>query len=103
MQVFKAKGEKVLMLFKDQNYDFKDISVYVGEIIYKNISDFFIAKELKYEPLLDFLQQEKITKIFLDVSIKLQFDGIDYCDIFLFSKRNFASFLVFWKKFRFRL
>ncbi|EEO8635048.1 glycosyltransferase, partial [Campylobacter jejuni] len=74
LQVFKAKGEKVLMLFKDQNYDFKDISVYVGEIIYKNISDFFIAKELKYELLLDFLQQEKITKIFLDASIKLQFD-----------------------------
>ncbi|ECR1497116.1 MULTISPECIES: glycosyltransferase [Campylobacter] len=86
LQVFKAKGEKVLMLFKDQNYDFKDISVYVGEIIYKNISDFFIAKELKYEPLLDFLQQEKITKIFLDASIKLQFDGMDYCDIFYFQK-----------------
>ncbi|EOI6487184.1 glycosyltransferase [Campylobacter jejuni] len=86
LQVFKAKGEKVLMLFKDQNYDFKDISVYVGEIIYKNISDFFIAKELKYELLLDFLQQEKITKIFLDASIKLQFDDIDYCDIFYFQK-----------------
>ncbi|MBX0378115.1 glycosyltransferase [Campylobacter jejuni] len=86
LQVFKAKGEKVLMLFKDQNYDFKDISVYVGEIIYKNISDFFIDKELKYELLLDFLQQEKITKIFLDASIKLQFDGIDYCDIFYFQK-----------------
>ncbi|EIZ7371945.1 glycosyltransferase [Campylobacter jejuni] len=86
LQVFKAKGEKVLMLFKDQNYDFKDISVYVGEIIYKNISDFFIAKELRYELLLDFLQQEKITKIFLDASIKLQFDDIDYCDIFYFQK-----------------
>ncbi|OKY04667.1 glycosyltransferase [Campylobacter jejuni] len=86
LQVFKAKDEKVLMLFKDQNYDFKDISVYVGEIIYKNISDFFIAKELKYELLLDFLQQEKITKIFLDASIKLQFDGIGYCDIFYFQK-----------------
>ncbi|HEG7999060.1 TPA: glycosyltransferase [Campylobacter jejuni] len=86
LQVFKAKGEKVLMLFKDQNYDFKDISVYVGEIIYKNISDFFIDKELKYELFLDFLQQEKITKIFLDASIKLQFDGIDYCDIFYFQK-----------------
>ncbi|EHN8295074.1 glycosyltransferase [Campylobacter jejuni] len=86
LQVFKAKGEKVLMLFKDQNYDFKDISVYVGEIIYKNISDFFIDKELKYELLLNFLQQEKITKIFLDVSIKLQFDDIDYCDIFYFQK-----------------
>lgn len=86
LQVFKAKGEKVLMLFKDQNYDFKDISVYVGEIIYKNISDFFIDKELKYELFLDFLQQEKITKIFLDVSIKLQFNGIDYCDIFYFQK-----------------
>lgn len=86
LQVFKAKGEKVLMLFKDQNYDFKDISVYMGEIIYKNISDFFIDKELKYELLLDFLQQEKITKIFLDASIKLQFDGIDYCDIFYFQK-----------------
>ncbi|EOI2081190.1 galactosyltransferase-related protein [Campylobacter jejuni] len=86
LQVFKAKGEKVLMFFKDQNYDFKDISVYMGEIIYKNISDFFIDKELKYELLLDFLQQEKITKIFLDASIKLQFDGIDYCDIFYFQK-----------------
>ncbi|EMF3253206.1 glycosyltransferase [Campylobacter jejuni] len=86
LQVFKAKGEKVLMLFKDQNYDFKDISVYMGEIIYKNISDFFIDKELKYELLLDFLQQEKITKIFLDASIKLQFNGIDYCDIFYFQK-----------------
>ncbi|ELV6765551.1 glycosyltransferase [Campylobacter jejuni] len=86
LQVFKAKGEKVLMLFKDKNYDFKDISVYVGEIIYKNISDFFIAKELKYELLLDFLQQEKITKIFLDASIKLEFDNIDYCDIFYFQK-----------------
>nr|ALT31960.1 putative glycosyltransferase [Campylobacter jejuni subsp. jejuni] len=86
LQVFKAKGEKVLMLFKDQNYDFKDISVYVGEIIYKNISDFFIDKELQYELLLDFLQQEKITKIFLDASIKLQFDDIDYCDIFYFQK-----------------
>ncbi|EAK6600954.1 glycosyltransferase [Campylobacter jejuni] len=86
LQVFKAKGEKVLMLFKDQNYDFKDISVYVGEIIYKNISDFFIDKELKYELFLDFLQQEKITKIFLDTSIKLQFDDIDYCDIFYFQK-----------------
>ncbi|WP_144663735.1 glycosyltransferase [Campylobacter jejuni] len=86
LQVFKAKGEKVLMLFKDQNYDFKDISVYVGEIIYKNISDFFIAKELKYEPLLDFLQQEKITKIFLDASIKEEIDDIDYCDIFYFQK-----------------
>ncbi|EAL0256432.1 glycosyltransferase [Campylobacter jejuni] len=86
LQVFKAKGEKVLMLFKDQNYDFKDISVYMGEIIYKNISDFFIDKELKYELLLDFLQQEKITKIFLDASIKLQFDGMDYCDIFYFQK-----------------
>lgn len=86
LQVFKAKGEKVLMLFKDQNYDFKDISVYVGEIIYKNISDFFIDKELKYELFLDFLQQEKITKIFLDTSIKLQFNGIDYCDIFYFQK-----------------
>ncbi|MDR04986.1 glycosyltransferase [Campylobacter jejuni] len=86
LQVFKAKGEKVLMLFKDQNYDFKDISVYMGEIIYKNISDFFIDKELKYELLLDFLQQEKITKIFLDASIKLQFDGIDYCEIFYFQK-----------------
>ncbi|EAK1650493.1 glycosyltransferase [Campylobacter jejuni] len=86
LQVFKAKGEKVLMLFKDQNYDFKDISVYMGEIIYKNISDFFIDKELKYELLLDFLQQEKITKIFLDASIKLQFDSIDYCDIFYFQK-----------------
>lgn len=86
LQVFKAKGEKALMLFKDQNYDFKDISVYVGEIIYKNISDFFIAKELKYELLLDFLQQEKITKIFLDANIKLQFDSIDYCEIFYFQK-----------------
>ncbi|EAI1219893.1 glycosyltransferase [Campylobacter jejuni] len=86
LQVFKAKGEKVLMLFKDQNYDSKDISVYVGEIIYKNISDFFIDKELKYELFLDFLQQEKITKIFLDTSIKLQFNGIDYCDIFYFQK-----------------
>ncbi|OEV67459.1 sugar transferase [Campylobacter jejuni] len=86
LQVFKAKGEKVLMLFKDQNYDFKDISVYMGEIIYKNISDFFIAKELKYELLLDFLQQEKITKIFLDASIKEEIDGIDYCDIFYFQK-----------------
>ncbi|EAK3314302.1 glycosyltransferase [Campylobacter jejuni] len=86
LQVFKAKGEKVLMLFKDQNYDFKDISVYVGEIIYKNISDFFIDKELKYELFLDFLQQEKITKIFLYTSIKLQFNGIDYCDIFYFQK-----------------
>ncbi|TWO75777.1 galactosyltransferase-related protein [Campylobacter jejuni] len=86
LQVFKAKGEKVLMLFKDQNYDFKDISVYVGEIIYKNISDFFIDKELKYELLLDFLQQEKITKIFLDTSIKLKFDSIDYCEIFYFQK-----------------
>ncbi|MCW1347926.1 galactosyltransferase-related protein [Campylobacter jejuni] len=86
LQVFKAKGEKVLMLFKDQNYDFKDISVYVGEIIYKNISDFFIAKELKYELLLDFLQQEKITKIFLDASIKEEIDDIDYCDIFYFQK-----------------
>lgn len=86
LQVFKAKGEKVLMLFKDQNYDFKDISVYVGEIIYKNISDFFIDKELKYELLLNYLQQEKITKIFLDASIKLQFDDIDYCDIFYFQK-----------------
>lgn len=64
MQVFKAKGEKVLMLFKDQNYDFKDISVYVGEIIYKNISDFFIAKELKYEPLLDFCNKKKSLKYF---------------------------------------
>ncbi|EMC8673057.1 glycosyltransferase [Campylobacter coli] len=86
LQVFKAKGEKVLMLFKDQNYDFKDISVYMGEIIYKNISDFFIDKELKYELLLNFLQQEKITKIFLDVSIKLQFNDMDYCDIFYFQK-----------------
>ncbi|EIK2209263.1 glycosyltransferase [Campylobacter jejuni] len=86
LQVFKAKDEKVLMLFKDQNYDFKDISVYMGEIIYKNISDFFIAKELKYELLLDFLQQEKITKIFLDASIKEEIDGIDYCDIFYFQK-----------------
>ena len=86
LQVFKAKGEKVLMLFKDQNYDFKDISVYVGEIIYKNISDFFIDKELQYELLLDFLQQEKITKIFLDASIKEEIDGIDYCDIFYFQK-----------------
>ncbi|HDZ5164000.1 TPA: glycosyltransferase [Campylobacter jejuni] len=86
LQVFKAKDEKVLMLFKDQNYDFKDISVYVGEIIYKNINDFFIAKELKYELLLDFLQQEKITKIFLDANIKLQFNSIDYCDIFYFQK-----------------
>ncbi|EAH6174872.1 galactosyltransferase-related protein [Campylobacter jejuni] len=86
LQVFKAKGEKVLMLFKDRNYDFKDISVYMGEIIYKNISDFFIDNELKYKLLLDFLQQEKITKIFLDASIKLQFDGIDYCDIFYFQK-----------------
>ncbi|EIU4181690.1 glycosyltransferase [Campylobacter jejuni] len=86
LQVFKAKGEKVLMLFKDQNYDFKDISVYVGEIIYKNISDFFIDKELKYELLLNFLQQEKITKIFLDASIKLQFNDMDYCDIFYFQK-----------------
>ncbi|EAK3080201.1 sugar transferase, partial [Campylobacter jejuni] len=32
------------------------------------------------------LQQEKITKIFLDTSIKLQFNGIDYCDIFYFQK-----------------
>ncbi|EIC6055081.1 glycosyltransferase [Campylobacter jejuni] len=86
LQVFKAKGEKVLMLFKDQNYDFKDISVYVGETIYKNISDFFIAKELKYKLLLDFLQQEKITKIFLDASIKEEIDGIDYCDVFYFQK-----------------
>ncbi|OEW87528.1 sugar transferase [Campylobacter jejuni] len=86
LQVFKAKGKKALMLFKDQNYDFKDISVYVGEIIYKNISDFFIAKELKYELLLDYLQQEKITKIFLDASIKLQFNGIDYCEVFYFQK-----------------
>lgn len=86
LKVFKAKDEKVLMLFKDQNYDFKDISVYVGEIIYKNISDFFIDKELKYELLLDFLQQENITKTFLDASIKLQFDDIDYCDIFYFQK-----------------
>ncbi|ECL3536928.1 glycosyltransferase [Campylobacter jejuni] len=86
LQVFKAKDEKVLMLFKEQNYDFKDISVYVGEIIYKNISDFFIAKELKYELLLDFFQQEKITKIFLDASIKEEIDGIDYCDIFYFQK-----------------
>ncbi|EAK2435910.1 sugar transferase, partial [Campylobacter jejuni] len=31
-------------------------------------------------------QQEKITKIFLDASIKLQFDGMDYCDIFYFQK-----------------
>ncbi|EHX6177886.1 glycosyltransferase, partial [Campylobacter jejuni] len=98
LQVFKAKGEKVLMLFKDQNYDFKDISVYVGEIIYKNISDFFIAKELKYELLLDFLQQEKITKIFLDASIKLQFNGIDYCDIFYFQKGILPHSWFFAKK-----
>ncbi|HDZ4987876.1 TPA: sugar transferase, partial [Campylobacter jejuni] len=43
-------------------------------------------KELKYELLLDFLQQEKITKIFLDANIKLQFNSIDYCDIFYFQK-----------------
>ncbi|HDZ4931368.1 TPA: sugar transferase, partial [Campylobacter jejuni] len=35
---------------------------------------------------LDFLQQEKITKIFLDANIKLQFNSIDYCDIFYFQK-----------------
>ncbi|EJJ0318088.1 glycosyltransferase [Campylobacter jejuni] len=98
LQVFKAKGEKVLMLFKDQNYDFKDISVYMGEIIYKNISDFFMDKELKYELLLDFLQQEKITKIFLDASIKLQFDGIDYCDIFYFQKGILPHSWFFAKK-----
>ncbi|HDZ4947944.1 TPA: sugar transferase, partial [Campylobacter jejuni] len=38
------------------------------------------------ELLLDFLQQEKITKIFLDANIKLQFNSIDYCDIFYFQK-----------------
>ncbi|MBC5858310.1 glycosyltransferase [Campylobacter jejuni] len=86
LQIFKAKGEKVLILFKEQNYDFKDISVYVGEIIYKNVNDFFIDKELKYEFLLDFLRQEKITKIFLDASIKQEFDRINYCDIFYFQK-----------------
>lgn len=86
LQIFKAKDEKVLMLFKYQNYDFKDISVYMGEIICKNVSDFFINAELKYELLLDFLRQEKITKIFLDASIKQKFDSIDYCDIFYFQK-----------------
>lgn len=86
LQIFKAKDEKVLMLFKYQNYDFKDISVYIGEIICKNVSDFFINAELKYELLLDFLRQEKITKIFLDASIKQEFDSIDYCDIFYFQK-----------------
>lgn len=86
LQIFKAKDEKVLMLFKYQNYDFKDISVYMGEIICKNVSDFFINAELKYELLLDFLRQEKITKIFLDASIKQEFDSIDYCDIFYFQK-----------------
>lgn len=64
LQVFKAKGEKVLMLFKDQNYDFKDISVYVGEIIYKNISDFFIDKELKYELFWIFYNKKKSLKYF---------------------------------------
>lgn len=86
LQVFKAKDEKVLMLFKEQNYDFKDISIYIGEIIYKNINDFFIDKELKHELLLNFLQQEKITKIFLDGSLKQEFSSIDYCDIFYFQK-----------------
>ncbi|HEB9420208.1 TPA: glycosyltransferase [Campylobacter coli] len=86
LQVFKAKDEKVLILFKDQNYDFKDISVYMGEIIYKNIRDFFIDKKFKYKILLDFIQQEKITKVFLDARIKQKINNMDYCDIFYFQK-----------------
>ncbi|HEB9339992.1 TPA: glycosyltransferase, partial [Campylobacter coli] len=86
LQVFKAKDEKVLILFKDQNYDFKDISVYMGEIIYKNIRDFFIDKKFKYKILLDFIQQEKITKVFLDTRIKQKINNTDYYDIFYFQK-----------------
>lgn len=86
LQVFKAKNEKVLILFKDQNYDFKDISVYMGEIIYKNIRDFFIDKKFKYKILLDFIQQEKITKVFLDARIKQKINSMNYCDIFYFQK-----------------
>lgn len=97
LQVFKAKDEKVLMLFKEQNYDFKDISVYIGEIVYKNINDFFIDKELKHELLLNFLQQEKITKIFLDGSLKQKFINIDYCDIFYFQKGILPHSWFFYK------
>ncbi|HEF1918794.1 TPA: glycosyltransferase [Campylobacter coli] len=86
LQVFKAKDEKVLILFKDQNYDFKDISVYMGEIIYKNIRDFFIDRKFKYKILLDFIQQEKITKVFLDTRIKQKINNTDYYDIFYFQK-----------------
>ncbi|EAI3824302.1 glycosyltransferase [Campylobacter coli] len=97
LQVFKAKDEKVLILFKDQNYDFEDISVYMGEIIYKNIRDFFIDKKFKYKILLDFMQQEKITKVFLDTRIKQKINSMDYCDIFYFQKGILPHSWVFTK------
>lgn len=86
LQIFKAKGEKILILFKNQNYDFRDIGIYVGEMIYKNISDFVEDKELKYELLLDFLQEEKITKMFLDVDIKLHIEKLNYLDVYYFQR-----------------
>nr|WP_210328670.1 sugar transferase [Campylobacter sp. 2018MI34] len=96
LQVFQAKNEKVLILFKDKNYDFKDIGIYIGEIIYKNIND-FIDKELKYELLLDFLQQEKITKVFLDANIEYKMTNIKHLDVFYFQKGILPDSWYFYK------
>ncbi|TBR81295.1 sugar transferase [Campylobacter novaezeelandiae] len=96
LQVFQAKNEKVLILFKDKNYDFKDVSIYIGEIIYKNIND-FIDKELKYELLLDFLQQEKITKVFLDANIEYKMTNIKHLDVFYFQKGILPDSWYFYK------
>ncbi|MDX2331779.1 galactosyltransferase-related protein [Campylobacter hepaticus] len=88
LQVFKAKDEKVLVLFRDISYDFRDISVYMGEFIYKNIDEFYVNKELKFSFLFDFLKEKKITKIFLDENIRNEslINSLSHLDLIYFKK-----------------
>ncbi|MCR6574037.1 glycosyltransferase [Campylobacter insulaenigrae] len=69
LQVSNVKKIKVLVLFNNKNYDFRDISVYMGEFIYKTLNDFFVNREFNYQFLFDFLKKEKITRILLDKNI----------------------------------
>lgn len=87
LQIYKVRNEKVLVLYENQIYNFEDIGIYIGKLIYKKINDFYISKNFKYEILLDFLEREKITKIFLDGSIKEdKIRNSNYFDLIYFQK-----------------
>lgn len=87
LRICKAKEQKILVLCEDQIYNFEDLGIYIGEFIYKEINDFYLEKKFEYKILFDFLEREKITKIFLDESIKEdKIRNLNHFDLIYFQK-----------------